>query len=228
MRQRLFILSVMALSITVIGGLGYIFQKSSKAPQPHAQNNPADVVILKDQTQNLSEVISGNFYLKDHEGKPKNHLSFRGRPTLVYFGYTYCPDICPQALGNLSQALHELKEDAKQFNVLFISIDPKRDNPFHMAEYLQNYHPQIIGLTGDDAQVKAAAESFKVYYNRVDENQDQNQAQDPNQTQQNNDYLMDHSSIIYVMNKQGQFVTSFNHQTFPSTITSTLRTILQR
>jgi protein SCO1/2 len=160
-------------------------------------------------TRMVNNVITGQFSLIDQYGKRRTNLDFRGRMTLVYFGYTFCPDICPQALSHISEALYQLKEKAKDVNAVFISIDPERDQVVELRRYLENFHPQIVALTGTPEEIKQAAQSFRVYFTKVNE-------------ESSSDYLMDHSSIIYVMDKRGRFITSFNHETSAQDIATTL------
>ena len=169
--------------------------------------------VIDKGSQTTANLISGKFSLTDHNGKKRTHLDFRGRVTLVYFGYIFCPDVCPQALSNISSALYTLKDQAASINTVFITIDPVRDQVGDLNQYLQNFHPSIVALTGDEQHIAEAAQSFRVYYNKAD-------------NKETSDYLMDHTSIIYVMDKRGRYVTSFNHETKPAQIVSTLLKIL--
>jgi len=158
--------------------------------------------------------LGGPFKLVDHNGIERTDADFKGKYMLVYFGYSFCPDICPTALYNLTQALDSLdKKQLDKVQPIYISIDPKRDTVRHLKTYAQNFHSKLLCLTGDEAATSAAAKSYKVYYAKAQ----------PDGTSA--DYLMDHSSIVYVMDKQGRFVTSFNHATEPEQISKILKTL---
>jgi protein SCO1/2 len=137
--------------------------------------------------------LGGPFAFTDAAtGKTVTDRSFRGKVMLIYFGYTYCPDACPTALNNIAQALVKLGPDANKVVPLFISIDPARDTPKVMATYTKAFDPRIQGLTGSAAETATAAKEFAVYYKRHDE--------------PGGGYLMDHSSLIYVMGDDGKFI----------------------
>jgi len=132
---------------------------------------------------------------------------------LVYFGFTYCPDICPMSLQVMASALDQLDEEkAALFQPVLISVDPERDTPQSLAAYVQSpaFPDGLIGLTGTPEQVRAAADAYRVYYAKVE---------DDNTVAE---YLVDHSSIIYLMDSQGKFVEVFAHGTDPATIAARL------
>ena len=120
----------------------------------------------------------------------------KGRPFLVFFGFTHCPDICPTTLFDMSQMLHTLGPDAGRIGVLFITVDPERDTPAVLKDYLSNFDPHLRGLTGDPAAVNAALKAFRVYAKKV--------------PLEGSDYTMDHTAVVYLMDKNGRFVTPFN------------------
>jgi len=155
--------------------------------------------------------IGGPFTLTNQDGKPASDTQFRGKYLLIYFGYTYCPDLCPTGLQSISRALDNLGPQADKVQPLFITIDPDRDTPAAMKEYISSFHPKIIGLTGTPQQIASVAKEFQVYYakgEKVDEH----------------DYIMDHSSLIYLMDPDGKFVTTFDEEVDPKTIVKTLQT----
>ncbi len=128
---------------------------------------------------------------------------------LIYFGYTYCPDLCPTGLQSIAHALDQLGADATKVQALYITIDPARDTPAKLKQYVAEFHTGIIGLTGSDAQIAAAAKAYQVYYakgEQVDEH----------------DYMMDHSSLIYLMDPQGKFITTFDEEVDPAEIVKKL------
>ncbi len=153
--------------------------------------------------------IGGSFVLTNHDGKIVTDADYHGKYLLVYFGYTYCPDMCPTGLQSISRALDQLGGDAKKVQPLFITIDPDRDTPVKMKEYISSFHPSIVGLTGSAQQIADVAKEYQVYYKRgeqVDEH----------------DYMMDHSSLIYLMNPDGKLVTTFNEEADPAAIVKAL------
>ncbi len=138
----------------------------------------------------LSEVFTGNFALTDHNGLPRNNQDFRGKPVLVYFGFTSCPDVCPAALSILSAALNEMGGKADQFEVLFIALDPERDTVTALKNYLSFDH-RLLGLTGTKEEIEAAKAGFKVY----------SQKQDLPDSALG--YTINHSSFFYLINEHG-------------------------
>jgi len=157
--------------------------------------------------------IGGDFNLVDHTGQPVTSASYDGRLRLMFFGFTYCPDICPTELQMVAAALDQLGADAQKVAPLFVSIDPARDQPPQMAEYVGLFHPAIVGLTGTEAQVAAAARNFRVYYAKVP-------GDDPEF------YTMDHSTYTYLMGPKGEFLTVFARGTTPEQMARTIRQYL--
>lgn len=145
-------------------------------------------------------LIGGPFTLSDHTGKRVTESDYRGKFMLVFFGYTYCPDICPAELQVVAAALDELGDKAKEIQPIFITVDPERDTVEQMGEYVENFHPTQVGLTGSSEEIAKVAKAYRVYYARVEDQGD-------------GDYLMDHSSILYLMDRDGKFVTHFNYGT---------------
>ena len=139
--------------------------------------------------------IGGPFSLTDQDGKTVTEAALKGRPTLVFFGYTHCPDVCPTTLSDLSQMLAALGP-GKNAGVLFITVDPERDTPGVLKDYLSSFDPRIVGLTGDRTAVEAALRDYRVYAKKV--------------PTQGDDYTMDHTAVVYLMDKTGTFVESFN------------------
>jgi protein SCO1/2 len=137
--------------------------------------------------------VGGPFTLVDSANQPVTDQHYRGKWLLVYFGYTFCPDVCPTTLNNIAQALTALGTHADAVVPLFITVDPKRDTPAAIGDYTKSFDPRIVGLTGSTAQIAAVAKEYHVYY----------AAQTP---ADNGDYLVDHSSLIYLMDRNGAFV----------------------
>lgn len=146
-------------------------------------------------------LIGGAFTLTDNTGKRVTDQDFHGKYTLVFFGFTSCPDICPAGLQLMAGALEKLGTKAQRITPIFISVDPQRDTPEKLAAYVKNFDPRLVGLTGTPEEIAAVAKAYKVYYAKVPSKE------------RPDDYTMDHTSIIYVMDPKGEFVTHFTPST---------------
>ena len=155
--------------------------------------------------------IGGPFSLLDGDGRTVTDRDFRGRLMLVYFGYTHCPDACPTALQDMATALDDLGAKRGEVAPVFITVDPARDTPAVMKDYVGNFGAGITGLSGSPEAVAAAARAYRVYY-----------AKRPKA----DGYDMDHSSVIYLMDRQGRFLSNFTHETPPEQIAAKLRTLV--
>jgi protein SCO1/2 len=140
--------------------------------------------------------IGGPFALIDQNGASRHDTDFRGKLMLVYFGYTYCPDVCPTTLTLITDALKKLGPAAAQIAPIFITVDPDRDTPAQMKAYIQSFDPRFVALTGSAAQIATAAGEYRVYYRKEPE--------------QDGSYTMDHSSVIYLMARDGHYLGHFN------------------
>jgi cytochrome oxidase Cu insertion factor (SCO1/SenC/PrrC family) len=154
--------------------------------------------------------LGGPFSLTDQNGRAVTEADFAGRYLLVYFGFTYCPDVCPTELGIIASAMDELGEDAERIIPVFVTIDPERDSVEAMADYVSRFHPRMVGLTGTPAQIAAAARAYRVFYAKVNR---------PEMTE----YLMDHSSFIYLVGPDGRVRSLFRPQTAPEAIAQAVR-----
>jgi protein SCO1/2 len=145
-------------------------------------------------------LIGGAFALEDGAGKTVSDQTLKGRPFLVYFGYTHCPDVCPTELARISDILGKMGH--KSIPTLFITVDPERDTPKVMQDYVSSFNPAMIGLSGSPQAVEATEKTFRVYSHK-------------GLRQPDGDYSMDHSSIVYLMDKKGAFVEAFNVEQSP-------------
>ncbi len=170
-----------------------------------AGRNPVSVVMP-------SAAIGGPFQLVDHDGRTVTDQDFKGKPFLVFFGFTHCPDLCPTALFEMSEVLRKLGPDAEKVRALFITVDPERDTPAVLKDYLSSFEPQIRGLTGDASAIAAVQKTYRVYARKV--------------PLERGGYTMDHSVFVYLMDKDGRFVGTFNLKRRPEEAAAELRKYL--
>ncbi|MEO1694744.1 MAG: SCO family protein [Pseudomonadota bacterium] len=156
-------------------------------------------------------LIGGPFTLVDHNGRTVADTDFKGKPLLVFFGFTHCPDICPQSLQVLTEAMETLGNKADAVRPVFVSVDPERDTPENLKAYVEAFHPSIIGLTGTVDQVAGVVKAYRVYARKV--------ALEGSAA----DYTMDHSAFIYLMDADGNFVRHFNHGIKPAALAEGLK-----
>jgi len=161
--------------------LGAIFLVTGLAPTPSAAVG-----------------VGGSFHLVDQNGQPFSDQDMKGKPYLVFFGYTHCPDICPTTLFEISQLYRQLGPKANELGALFITVDPERDTQKVLKEYLASFDPHLRGLTGDQKAVDQAIKDYRVYAKKI--------------PLQGGDYSMDHTAMVYLMDKDGHFVAPFNIQ----------------
>ena len=140
----------------------------------------------------VNSAVGGPFTLVDHNGRTVTEKDFAGRPHLVFFGFTHCPDVCPTTLFQLSEVLGATGEKGRDLRVLFITVDPERDTPEAMKSYISSFDERIVGLTGDPASVDAAVKTFRAYAKKVPTN--------------DGDYTMEHSSAVYLMGADGRLI----------------------
>lgn len=159
-------------------------------------------------------LVGGPFSLVDQTGKRVTEADFAGRAELVYFGYTYCPDVCPTGLATMMAAYDELSpEEQAKVAPIFITVDPERDDVAAMASYVALFHPALIGLTGTAEEVDAAASAWRVYHRKAE-----NEAA--------SGYLVDHSAFTYLMNGRNEYVTHFSHGVTPDEMAKAIRKAL--
>ena len=176
-RSRVFALRIIAAAVLVTAAGVAAFLVASSSDRPRAA------------------LIGGAFSLEAGDGRTVSNDTLRGRPFLVYFGYTHCPDVCPTELARISDVLNQMGD--KPIPALFITVDPERDTPKIMQDYVSSFNPAIIGLSGSPQAVEAAEKTFRVFARK-------------GAPQADGDYSMDHSSIVYLMDKNGAFVEAFN------------------
>ena len=160
----------------------------------------------------LASAIGGSFRLVDQNGKTVTDADLKGKWSLVYFGYTHCPDACPTALNDIAIALDQLGPKREAVRSVFITVDPERDTPEVLKEYVTSFDAAILALSGSPEEIARAAKAYRVYYAKHPE--------------PGGDYSMDHSSVIYVMDPEGRFTASFTHQSTPEEIADRLKKLL--
>ena len=156
--------------------------------------------------------IGGPFQLTDQHGKAVTDKNLKGKPTLIFFGYTHCPDVCPTSLFEISEVLRAMGKDADKVNAIFISVDPERDTPATMKNYLSSFDPHLEGLSGDPAEIAKVITSYRVYAKKV--------------PTKDGDYTMDHTALIYLMDRDGRFVSPFNLKRTPEEAAADLKRYL--
>jgi cytochrome oxidase Cu insertion factor (SCO1/SenC/PrrC family) len=161
------------------------------------------------------EPIGGPFALIDQHGRRRTDADFRGKMMLVYFGFTSCVDVCPTDLHNIGLALQKLGDAGKGIQPLFITVDPERDTPKRLAAYVPSFHPTLVGLGGSAAAVRRAADAYRVYYKKV-----------PNRQGSSTDYEVDHSAVVYLMDRNGKYVDFFPPGTPPDRMAEILQRVL--
>ncbi len=193
--QRRFVFPVLAIVLLLAGALSWSAFK--RLSEPPSVTSPIPV--------------GGTFALVDHRGQAVTEADFRDRYLLVFFGYVYCPDVCPTALSAVTEALEQLGPESAKVQPLFISVDPERDTPEVLKSYVENFHPSMIGLTGSPDQIAAVAKAYHAYFKKVKGEEG------------DEDYLMYHTSSLYLMAPGGKFLARFSHETAPQDLAAGLR-----
>jgi protein SCO1/2 len=153
--------------------------------------------------------IGGPFRLIDQDGRPFTEQDLKGRPFLVFFGFTHCPDVCPTTLFEVSEVLRRLGTDADRVRALFITVDPERDTPEKLKDYLSSFDPRLIALTGDQEAIAATTKAYRAYTKKV--------------PLEGGNYTMDHSTVVYLMDKEGRFVAPLSLKRGPDEAAVELR-----
>jgi protein SCO1 len=160
----------------------------------------------------MASAVGGPFRLVDHNARPISDEDLKGRPFLVFFGFTHCPDVCPTTLFEVSEILRSLGPDADRVRALFVTVDPERDTPDKMKDYLSSFDPHLVGVTGSGEAIAAMVKTYRVYAKKV--------------PLDGGGYTMDHTAIVYLMDKSGRFVAPFNLKRRPEEAGADLRRYL--
>jgi cytochrome oxidase Cu insertion factor (SCO1/SenC/PrrC family) len=159
------------------------------------------------------EPVGRPFALVDHTGAPRTDADFRGKLLLLYFGFTFCPDVCPTDLQAIGQAIERLGKSGEGVQPVFVTLDPERDTPQQLAKYVPFFHPRLIGLTGDASSIREVARAYKVYFAKVSTSA--------------KDYTVDHSGYIYLMDRAGEYLGFFPPGTPPERIADVIRPLVE-
>ena len=175
---------MMAVGLVLLGGVLYVTNRMAREGQEQVAQ------------------LGGPFELTDMNGRRFTEANLKGKYTLLYFGYTFCPDICPTELTIIAETLDRLGDLRKKFRVVMVSVDPERDTPEVLKEYMSNFGPEFIGLTGTPEQIRKMAKQWRAYYRKVP---------DPN----GEGYSMDHSAVTYLLDTNGKYLRHFAYGTPP-------------
>ncbi len=174
-RKKLILLLSIIISFIVILILTFMF---------------AEYLSRKNAPQKISEIID-KVHLIDHYGKPFKNSTLKNKPSLLFFGFTNCPEICPTTLADLSEITRETTSNVDAINIIFVTLDPKRDNKKHLKDYIQYFDGNIIGVTGDKREIKKFAENWGVFYETVKTS--------------NNNYTLNHTATVFMIDELGNF-----------------------
>lgn len=156
--------------------------------------------------------IGGAFHLTDQTGQTVTEKNLIGRPTIIFFGFTHCPDVCPTSLFEMSEVLRAMGPDAGKMNAYFVSVDPERDTAAAMKDYLSSFDPNLKGLTGSPEEVARVIKAYRVYAKKI--------------PLKDGDYTMDHTALIYLMDSKGNFVRPFDLKRKPEESAADLKRYL--
>ncbi|MBX9931636.1 MAG: SCO family protein [Methylobacterium sp.] len=156
----------------------------------------AVLILVPGAQQTATSSVGGPFTLTTQDGKRVTERDFTGSAHLVFFGFTHCPDICPTTLQQIGDVLKALGNKGRDTKALFIAVDPERDTPEALKAYLASFDPRIVGLTGTPEEVNAAVKAYRAYVRKVPTKGD--------------DYTMDHTALVYIMDAKNRFVTALN------------------
>ena len=213
-RLPLTVLSVLVLLAVV--AVGALWRSGDLRSQSEGDvRSPSETETL----DTLPSEFGGSFSLTDQFGKRRTDMDFRGKYMLIFFGYTYCPDVCPTTLAVEAEALDKLGPRASHIVPIFISVDPKRDTPDKLKSYLSSFdakppstRPNFVGLTGSDEEIAAAAKAYRVYY----------RAHIDARAQNGSDYSIDHTGDVYLMGPEGKFVAYYSQGILPDEMATDL------
>jgi len=198
----------MVVASLIAGGV--VFSGGLAAAGEQASEEQGSAAQMMDDLMYGRGTVGGPFTLTDHAGRQRSDAEFRGRLMIVYFGYTFCPDVCPADLMAITQALDQLGDAAGGIQPVFITIDPERDTTKVLGEYVAAFHKSFIGLTGSPEQIRKVANAYQAFYAKVP-------------SERPGEYAIDHTGVIYLMGRDGEYLGFMPPQTSPERLTEILR-----
>ncbi len=197
-RLRVVRIALWGLVALAAGVAAYLFLQGRSAPVTPAQS--------------YASTIGGPFVLTDPAGKAVSNETLKGKPFAIFFGFTRCPDVCPTTLNRMAALRKGLGADGDKFNIVFVSVDPGHDKPADIGQYVALFGTPIIGLTGTNAQIAQVVKAYHVFYETV--------------PQRGGDYTIDHTATVFLMGRQGEFVTTIDHQEGQDTALAKLKRLI--
>jgi protein SCO1 len=197
-RLRVIRIALWGLVALAAGVAAYLFVQGQSAPPSPAQSYASE--------------IGGSFVLTDPAGKAVSNETLKGKPFAIFFGFTRCPDVCPTTLNRMAALRKQLGADWDRFNIVFVSVDPGHDKPADIGQYVALFGTPIIGLTGTEAQIAQIVKAYHVFYEKV--------------PQPGGDYMIDHTATVFLMGRQGEFVTTIDHQEGQDTALAKLKRLI--
>lgn len=203
-RRSILLFAAACVILAAVVAVGTVYVAGQRAPAG-----------APDAVASGQPAVGGDFQLVDQDGRPVDQTLLNGKWSLVFFGFTYCPDYCPTTLGTLAAVRQQLGDQAENLQIVFVSIDPARDTPQALKDYLSSdgFPPNVIGLTGTPDQVAQAARAYRAYYQKVGEGEG---------------YTMNHSLTIYLMGPDGRFRSALNHDLGPDRSAEIIRRAMSR
>ncbi|HRF10488.1 MAG TPA: SCO family protein [Xanthobacteraceae bacterium] len=216
-RTVLAVIALAAFAASAAGAASYakrVYDLQARVAEQNVVLEAPQARLMEELMWNRTK-IGGPFTLTDHTGKKRALDDFRGRFTLLYFGFTNCPDICPTDLYSMSKAIEELGSDGEKVNLVFVTLDPERDTPEKLSQYISLFHPRLVALTGTPGEIRSAANLYKVYFQKTKLGEGAN------------DYTVDHSAFVYLLNAEGRYLGFYPPNTSPDRIAQIVRQWLQ-
>ncbi|WP_149999262.1 SCO family protein [Iodidimonas gelatinilytica] len=211
-------MGLLILGVAIILAVGFSFYMNNRSSETALATN-ADALPEADMEVDLDAPVGGPFILTGTDGKPVSADDFRGKYMLMVFGYTFCPDVCPMSLLAVSNALYDMEKKypdlVSAIEPVFVTLDPERDTPDALSDYLQSFHPRITGLTGTLPDIKRMATAYAVRFSKTE-------------ADEYSTYLIDHSTNIMLMGPDGAYLTHFSPQTPPGLMASALASRVKR
>ena len=198
------LIGALLAALSAIALAAYVAWQITRPVQTATVGNSASLAVIG------QIAIGGPFALTDHKGQSVTDANYRGKLMLVYFGYGFCPDICPTELQNIAVALDEMGSNAMAVQPIFITVDPERDTVPFLAEYVENFHSRLVGLTGSRLEIEKVATAYRVYHARANTSPD------------DEDYLVDHTGYVYLIGRDGLFLTMFRGGSDPKGMAQTI------